>query len=51
MIKNSIIAPHIAIIVKSALSDRGNDHFLILILQKRSTRGRPIIEKTPDTKM
>lgn len=37
--------------VNSAPKDRGKNHFLILILQNKSTRGRPIIEKTPDTKI
>ena len=31
--------------------DLGKDQFRILILQNKSTRGRPIIENTPDTKM
>ena len=29
----------------------GTDQFLILILQIRSTRGRPIMDNTPDTRM
>ncbi|OFY76534.1 MAG: hypothetical protein A2V46_15820 [Bacteroidetes bacterium RBG_19FT_COMBO_42_7] len=37
--------------VNSALTARGKYHFLILIRQKRSTSGRPIIEKTPETKI
>jgi len=49
--KNIMINPQIIRRVIRALSDRGKDHFFILILQKRSTSGRPIIEKTPDTKM
>ena len=31
--------------------DAGKLHFFILILQKRSTSGRPIIDKTPETRM
>jgi len=37
--------------VKSAARDRGKDQDLILILQNRPTRGLPIIEKTPETKI
>jgi hypothetical protein len=51
MEKNIMINPHIIRSVTRALKDRGNDHFLIWILQNRSTRGRPIIDKTPEIRM
>ncbi len=43
--------PHIIISVRSAPNALGKYHLLIWILQNRSTRGRPIMEKTPDTSM
>jgi hypothetical protein len=46
-----MIIPHIIARVSRALSGRGKNHFFIRILQNRSTRGRPIIDKTPDTNM
>jgi len=34
-----------------ALRDLGKVHFLMCILQKRSTSGRPMMDRTPDTRM
>ena len=51
MIKNRIMIPQITANVISALNARGKNHFFIWIRQNRSTRGRPIIEKTPDTRI
>jgi hypothetical protein len=49
--KNNKITPHRIIRVNKALSGKGNVHFFILILEKRSTRGLPIIERIPATSM
>jgi len=37
--------------VTRAAKVRGKCHFLNLILQRRSTRGLPMIENTPDTRI
>jgi hypothetical protein len=49
--KNMIMTPHIISRVRRAARALGNFNLLIFILQKRSTSGRPIIERTPETRM
>lgn len=49
--KNIIITPQIIKSVSKALSGRGNCHFLIFIMHSKSTSGRPIIDRTPETKI
>jgi len=51
MTKNRMLTPQIISNVIRALSARGNTNLLILILQKRLTRGRPIIDNMPETSM
>ena len=51
MIKNVIMTPQIIERVRRAASDLGKFHFLYLMRQKRSTRGLPIIDKTPDIRI
>ncbi len=49
--KNKSISPHIATRVIKAPAALGSLRFLILNEHRRSTRGLPIIERTPDTSM
>jgi hypothetical protein len=51
IIKNNTMKPQIINRVIKAPRARGKFHFFILILQSRSTSGRPIIDRTPETRI
>ena len=51
MTKNRIMTPHKTSRASNALNGTGNENLPILMFEKRSTSGRPTIERTPETRI